>query len=460
MNNVNQQRRKMLKIALPSALMLSYFARQAYSDENAGVTSSNSYFALEKTAINAQVVIIGGGMAGAAAAKYCRLWGGSGLKVTMVEPQSSYTSNIMSNLVLSDAYALSSLQYSHQSLIDRYGVNKVLASVNSIDVANRRVSLSNGSSLSYDRLIVAPGVEFIEDYGLTQSDYTNNTPHAWQAGSQTALLRQQIQAMNNGDKFVMTIPKAPYRCPPGPYERACIVADYLKTAKGSNCRVIILDENLSIQAEVDNFTQAFNNIHAGIIDYLPGVSNIQINPLTKAVNYLDAVGATQSISAKVVNPIPKQRARGSANQQWFAAAGLNNSSDGRWAVVNPISYESTAVANIHVIGDAAQCGLPKAGHVANQEAKICADAIVQLLSGGQPDPQPVANSACYSPITRNTASWLTATYQYDASSRLMKVAANGGSIVGATAIEAASISSENYKDMQVWFNSLMGDTFA
>jgi NADH dehydrogenase FAD-containing subunit len=128
--------------------------------------------------------------------------------------------------------------------------------------------------------------------------------------------------------------------------------------------------------------------------------------------------------------------------------------------VNPLSYESTSVPGVHVIGDAAQCGLPKAGHVGNQEGKICADAIIRLLGGGSPDTAPVANSACYSPITANSASWLTAVYQYDPSSGQMKVAGHGGQTAGGAAVESATISTRNYTQMGVWFNTLMKDTFA
>ncbi|MGV1043958.1 FCSD flavin-binding domain-containing protein [Limnohabitans sp.] len=144
---------------------------------------------------------------------------------------------------------------------------------------------------------------------------------------------------------------------------------------------------------------------------------------------------------------------------WFACAGLNNA-EARWAAVNPLSYESTSVPGVHVIGDAAQCGLPKAGHVGNQEGKICADAIVRLLGGGSPDTAPVANSACYSPITANSASWLTAVYQYDPSTGQMKVAGHGGQTAGGAAVESATISTRNYTQMGVWFNTLMKDTFA
>lgn len=197
----------------------------------------------------------------------------------------------------------------------------------------------------------------------------------------------------------------------------------------------------------------------------PGVTSIQINPDTKAVTYDDQLGSSVTINANVVNPIPPHRAAGSSAGGWLANAGLNNSvsngaPDGRWCVVNVLSYESTAVAGVHVIGDAASCGLPKAGHVANQEAKICADAIIRILAGQQPDSAPVANSACYSPITASTASWLTAVYQYDVATRKMVVAANGGVTAGARATEASSITNANFQQMNTWFNTLMGDSFA
>lgn len=429
--------------------------------------NSNVSLALAQTDISGHVVVIGGGMAGAAAAKYLRLWGGAQLNVTLVDTDASYTSNIMSNLVLTQQRTMASLDYKRDVLASSYGVSLVQDRVVNLDTVNKQVVLANGAPLSYDRVVVAPGVEFMAAYGLSVSDYDTKTPHAWRAGAQTALLANQIADMANGDTFVMTIPLAPYRCPPGPYERACVVADLLKRTGRSNCRVVVLDENANIQAESGTFQNAFDFVHAGVISYQSNARHIQINPDTKVVTYAIGSGATQTINARVVNPIPAHRASGigagnlDANDTsgWFAAAGLNNG-NGRWAVVNPLSYESTAASGVHVIGDAAQCGLPKAGHVGNQEAKICADAIVRLLGGGSPDAAPVANSACYSPITSNTASWLTAVYQYDASLGQMKVASNGGQTSGAAAVESASISSRNYTQMGVWFNTLMKDTFA
>jgi sulfide dehydrogenase [flavocytochrome c] flavoprotein chain len=193
---------------------------------------------------------------------------------------------------------------------------------------------------------------------------------------------------------------------------------------------------------------------------------VNIDATTKLVSYVDQLGVSRALQARVVNPIVANRATGSEPGGWLAAAGLNNGPEGRWANVDLLSYASTAAGagDIHVIGDAANTGMPKAGHVANQEAKICTDAILRLLAGTAPDPQPVANSACFSPITATTASWLTAVYQYDPATARMKIAAQGGQTtvngVPAAATEAASASTENFEDMGVWFTSLMSDTAA
>lgn len=430
------------------------------SDSTKTGSTSGQSIALANTGIQAKVVVVGGGMAGASVAKYLRLWGGAGVAVTLVEPDDAYVSNIMSNFVVTGSRDIATLRYNWDKLSSTYGVTRKKARVVAIDPAGRQLSLSDGTTLPYDRLVLAPGVDLDDAYGLTSQDYASRTPHAWRAGPQTSLLQQQLASTVDGDTFVLTIPLAPYRCPPGPYERACLVADFLKTRKGSNCRVVVLDENPKIQAEAVNFGKAFTQIHAGVISYQAGVTAIQIDPVTRRVSYTDGAGFVRVVDAKVVNPIPPHRAAGSAPGGWLAMAGLNNSPDGRWAKVNPLSYESTAVGGIHVIGDAAQCGLPKAGHVGNQEAKICADAIVRMLSGQTPDPSPVVNSACYSPITAGTASWLTAVYQYDAVTKSMKVAANGGITAGAIPTEAATISSSNFKQMGTWFTTLMGDTYA
>ena len=436
-------------------------------DDKRPSASSTSAALPASTGLSGQrIVVAGGGMAGMTAAKYLRLWGGSGVQVTLVEPDAVYTSSIMSNLVLNGSRNIDSLRFKRDALTTKYGVVRKPGQVVAVNASARTVTLSDKSLLAYDRLVLAPGVSFDDAHGLTQADYETRTPHAWRAGAQTTLLRNQVAAMRNGDIFVMTIPKSPYRCPPGPYERACVVADYLKRAKGPNCKVLVLDENLTIQAERHTFELAFSTLHAGVIEYVPGASHIVIDPTTKRVSYVDPVGGTQVVPARVVNPIVPHRASGSAAGGWLAQAGLNNSADGRWANVDVLSYESTApgAQGIHVIGDAASCGMPKAGHVANQEAKICADAILRLLAGGQPFGQPVANSACFSPITATKASWLTALYQYDATERKMKIASSGGQTLvnglPATATESSSLDGDNFENMSIWFRTLMADTTA
>ena len=457
-------RRNWLVAALGlSASALPLIGHTDDDDESSNV-ASGAPLTLAQTGLTAKVVVVGGGMAGATAAKYLRLWGGAGVQVTLVEPNASYTSNIMSNLVLNGTRNLSSLGYGYSSLSSRYGVLVKQASVLSVDTTQRLVTLTDNSVLSYDRLVVAPGIEFMDAYGLVANDYATSTPHAWQAGPQTTLLAQQLQGMSNGGTFVMSIPKAPYRCPPGPYERACVVADYLKSTGRSASKVVVLDENLSIQAEKHTFETAFNTTHGTVIEYVPGVTDLQINPQTKVVTYKDALGTPIQKTAQVVSPIVPHRARGSSSGGWLDAMGLNNSVDKRWCVVDVLSYESTAVPGVHVVGDAASCGMPKAGHVANQEAKICADAIARLLASQSPDVAPVANSACYSPITASTASWLTVVYQYDPNLKKMVPSAqiNGvsGTTAGAAAVEAASPSAQNFRQMGTWFNTLMGDSFA
>ena len=474
MNEEFQLKRRQLLSMLAGGVGIGLVPGLAWSGDSSSTTTTA--FALAKTSItNRKVVIIGGGMAGAAVAKYLRLWGGSGLPVTIVEKRASYTSNIMSNLVLNGSRTLASLDYTYAQLMSRYGVAVIRGEVVGIDNAARKVTLASGATLPYDRLVIAPGVEFDDAYGLTKSDYETTTPHAWQAGAQTQLLRNQLAAMPSNGIFVMTIPAKPYRCPPGPYERACLVADYLKKNKGTGSRVIVLDQNAplagdtkysAIQAERHTFETAFTSIHAGIVDYRSGVSGITINRDSKAVVFTDGAG-TQSIAANVVNPIPPHRAAGSNIGGLLQRAGLANSGNGRWAGVNVLSYESTALnaAGIHVLGDAADTGMPKAGHIANQEAKICADAIVRLFQNQALDGDVVANSACYSPITASTASWLTAVYQYvppvaPATLGSMKIAGLGGATSGGAPIESATISGDNFEEMNIWFRTLMGDTFA
>lgn len=432
----NQQRRNFLKAMgmAGAGLLVPSLASAAYRPE--GVPVSAGAFG--------HVVVVGGGMGGAAVAKYLRLWGGSGVKVTLIEKNPNYISNILSNGVLYGKKTLQQLTFTYANLAKNYGINVVRAEVTNIDPITRQVLLSTGAKVGYDRLVLSPGIQFDVIPGLETAAAQTAVPHAWQAGAQTTNLRDQIKAMPAGGLFVLTIPAAPYRCPPGPYERACVVADYLKTYKPGS-KVLVLDANAAITAEKNNFTKAFNTIHAGVIEYRPASTVLSIDAANRKLDTNWGL-----IKANVINAIPSQRAG-----RIVATSGLNNATNGRFAGVNVLSYESTVSGanGIHIIGDSSATTQPKAGHIANQEGKVCADAIVRSLQGQAPDPAPVTNSSCFTPITMSSASWLTAVYAYDAPSASMKV-------VGGAPTESTSINKDQYEEMEKWFASLMLETFS
>ncbi|MBW8314055.1 MAG: NAD(P)/FAD-dependent oxidoreductase, partial [Hydrogenophaga sp.] len=301
------------------------------------------------------------------------------------------------------------------------------------------VRLADGRTLSADRLVLAPGIEFDAMPGLSNQ---NLMPHAWQGGAQVATLARQLAAMPAKGTMVLTIPPTPYRCPPGPYERACAVADWMKRNK-PGARLVVLDANPDFVTQKDNFSNAFFNLHSQVIEY----------HTTVAISFADQAQMTLhtsigQIRGDVINLIRRQRAGGIVRR-----AGLATATNNRFAPVDVLSYASTVAPRVHVIGDSSATTQPKAGHIANQEAKVCADALARIFGGGQPDPQPVTNSACYSTITATQAAWLTAVFQYDPVSRTM---------VPAPDSSAASVGwdSEHFEEMEEWFDALMADSFA
>lgn len=383
-----------------------------------------------------RVVIVGGGFAGATLAKYLKLWGGN-VDVTLVDPAAAHTACILSNLVVTGALSMSRITLSYDSLKSRYGVRVVQDRAVEVDPVGRQLRLAGGTSLPYDRLVLAPGIDFMPIPGWDP----NIIPHAWQAGPQTTLLKNQLAAMPSGGTFVLTIPKAPYRCPPGPYERACIVADYVKRRKPGS-KVVVLDANPQIIVEPHNFGLAFNEIHKGVIEYYPNAAVTQVDSSTRTVH--TTLG---SFSASVLNVLPNMQAG-----RIVRDAGLAVDPSGRWAPVDVLSYASTRYGDIHVIGDSQATGQPKSGHMANSQAKVCADAILRSFAGLAPNPAPTTNSACYSPITSSTASWLNSAFQYDPATRTMKPVSEAFG-------EAARPSGDNYEAMFKWANSLFGDAF-
>lgn len=385
-----------------------------------------------------RVIVIGGGMAGATVAKYLRLWGDA-CEVTLIERNANYLSCIMSSLVLTGQRQMSSLTFSYATLASKYGVKVVIDSVTGIDPANLTVTLAGGSKLTADRIVLAPGIDFDAVPGLSNPDAM---PHAWKAGSQTTLLRQQLVAMPTNGVAVLTIPKTPYRCPPGPYERACLVADWLKKNK-PKAKLLVLDANPDFVTEKDNFSNAFFGLHGKVIEYHTNTEVLSADAATMTLQTSNG-----AYRGNVVNLIPRQRCG-----PIVTSTGLADATGGRFASVDVLTYESLIAPKIHIIGDSSATTQPKAGHIANQEAKVCADAIVRLLAGQQADPAPVTNSACYSTITMKEASWLTAVFQYDAATHAMASVANAS---GAS----TGWSGDNFSQMNTWFKALMADTFA
>ena len=386
------------------------------------------------------VVVVGGGFAGATAAKYLKMWGGLGVQVTLIEPNETYVSPILSNLVLNEQKTTNDLQFNYVNHSTQYAVNVVHDTVDDIDAQAQTLALRSGASMQYDRLILAPGIDFIDITGLD----SDKVPHAWKAGAQTNLLKTQIDEMVDGDHFVMTVPAAPYRCPPGPYERACVVADFLKNTQGLvNCDITVLDANPNVTVERDMFLAQF----AGYgINYRPNSIVQKVDSDARSVTFTENGGVAQTLASTVLNVIPNQKAG-----QIIFNAGLNVSN---WAPVNPLSYESTVKANIHIIGDSQGTGQPKAGHQGNSEAKVCADAVLRSLQGLAPDPAPKTNSACYSPVSSTHATWLTAVYEYNATTQQMQL------VEGAGYPAAEEPSTGNYSDMFNWSGNLFADTFA
>jgi sulfide dehydrogenase [flavocytochrome c] flavoprotein chain len=388
--------------------------------------------------IKSRVIVIGGGLAGATVAKYLRLWG-DGVAVTMIERNKTYNSPIMSSLLITGQRSVSSLSFGYDALVNKYGVNVVYGDVVSIDPVRTSVTLASGQTLTADRIVMAPGIEFDPVSGLADA---NLMPHAWKGGAQVALLGKQLAAMPSNGVVAITIPKAPYRAAAAPYARACLIADWLKKSKPS-AKLLVLDANADITSEKLNFSAAFTGIHASVLEYRP---NVQLN----AVDTSQMLLYTDSgiVKANVVNLIPSQRA-GSV----VAAAGLATANGGRFAPVNVLSYASTIAPNIHIIGDSCSTPQPKAGSMANQEAKVCADALVRIFAGASPDAAPVTSGAGYSAITMSQASWATSKYQYNPTLGTMAAATGSPGL-------SNGWNQDNFDQMGKWFQALLADTFA
>ena len=376
----------------------------------------------------AAIVVVGGGYGGATAARYAAIWGGSAVGVTLVERDARFVSCPLSNLVLGGSRTIDDITASYDAL-PRRGVSIVNDSAVAVDPDRRRVRLSQGAELAYDRLILSPGIEFFFDRvgGLDTDDARTRFLHAWHAGPQTVALRRQLEAMPDGGVFAISIPRAPYRCPPGPYERACQVAWYFRRAKPRS-KVLILDGNEDVQSKKALFLRAWSEEYHGIVEYRPDhvLTNIDVRTRTARFETAD------DVRVDVLNVIPPHGAADIARSAGVITA------NGQWCEVDFLTFESVKVPGVHILGDAIQVAplMPKSGHMANQHGKVAAAAIVAMLTGADVNPAPLLNNTCYSYIDDREAVHVASVHRYDAAQKTyLTVPGSGGLSAAKSALE-------------------------
>jgi sulfide dehydrogenase [flavocytochrome c] flavoprotein subunit len=332
-----------------------------------------------------RVVIVGGGFGGATTARYLRQFDPS-LDITLIEQNPNYVTCPFSNLVLGGIQTMDSITHTYDALQQKYAIKVVQAKVKNIDAAKHHVILGDGSKVSYDRLVVSPGIDFrwseIEGYDARAAQII---PHAWQAGEQTVLLKEQLTSMKQGGTVIVAPPVNPFRCPPGPYERVSMMAHYLKQ-NNPRAKILVLDAKNKFSKQ-SLFMQGWKKLYPGMIDWVSLDNDGQV--ISVDVKNKVAHTQLQQHKADVLNIIPPQKAGLIAH-----TAGLADQTG--WCPVNQKTFESKLHKDIHVIGDASIAGrMPKSGFAANSQAKICAAAVVALLNGKEP-PEPSFINTCFS----------------------------------------------------------------
>ena len=379
--------------------------------------STQAYANLQK----AEILVIGGGYGGATAAKYLRLFSNNTARVTLVEPNAAFLSCPLSNLVVGGSRTMADITSSYGSLSKRHGIKVIQDSVVSIDPDKKKAKLASGKILSYDKAVISPGVSLIMSSieGLAQANKDGVTLQAWKAGSETVMLHKQLAAMRDGGVFAISIPEAPYRCPPGPYERACQVANYLKQYKPKS-KVLILDANEDVTSKGALFKKVWAEQYSGLIEYRPRNNVVAVDAQTKTLK----IEVEDDVRADVLNVLPAMSAGAIA-----VNTGLANS-NGRWVNVNFLNFESTAHKDIHVLGDSIQVApaMPKSGHMANQHAKVAAAAIVAGLSDWEINPAPVLTNTCYSFVNEKQTIHVASVHQYDAAEKTFKAVPGAGGL--------------------------------
>ena len=395
----------------------------------------------------AKVVVIGGGYGGATAAKYVRMLSDYKIDVVLIEPQDAFVSCPMSNLVVSGVKQIDYLTTSYVGLSKNHGITVVKDFADNIDTAKKTVTLRGGSVIAYDKLVVSPGVDLMFGgiEGLQAANASGQILNAWKAGLETVALRKQLEAMPDGGVFAITIPEAPYRCPPGPYERASVVAGYFKAFKPKS-KVLILDANPDVTSKAGLFKKVWAEQYKGMVEYRPQHKAVAVDAKTNTVKF----DVQDDVKASVLNVIPAMRAGAIA-----VKAGLNNQANNRWCGVNYLTFESTAAKDVHVLGDSIQIApaMPKSGHMANSHGKVAASAIVAQLSGWDVNPAPMLTNTCYSFIDEKNVVHVASVHEYVAAEKTFKAVAGSGGL-SASPNELEGVYALN------WASNIWADTLA
>jgi sulfide dehydrogenase [flavocytochrome c] flavoprotein subunit len=381
------------------------------------------------TPSKARVLVVGGGYGGATAAKYVRLLSDHKIDVVLVEPGDAFVSCPASNLVLGGSKTLADITLPYATLSSNHGVRIVKDTVASIDPAKKVAVLASGPTIAYDKLVLSPGIDLMWDNiaGLRAANASGRILQAWKAGPETVALRRQLEAMPDGGVYVLTVPEAPYRCPPGPYERACQVASYFKAAKPRS-KVLVLDANQDVTSKGPLFKKVWAEQYPGMVEFRGQHKVTAVDAATNSVKF----EVQEDVKGSVLNVLPPMRAGAIALQ-----TGLANM-NARWCGVNYQTFESAVHKDIHVLGDSIQLapGMPKSGHMANSHAKVAAAAIVAQLNGWELNPAPVLTNTCYSFVDAKNVIHVASVHAYDPVDKTFKtVPGSGGVSTGPTELE-------------------------
>lgn len=388
-----------------------------------------------------RVVVVGGGYGGATAARYVKLLDAS-IDVVLIEPNDAFVSCPLSNLVLGGFRGMAAITVAYTGLM-RQGVHVVRDTATAIDVEKKLVRLANGAPVPFDRVILSPGIDFMWDQLPAMQDEQAQwrVPHAWKAGPQTTALRRQLEGMRDGGVFAISIPEMPYRCPPGPYERACLAAAYFKAAKPKS-KVVIFDANPDITSKGALFRKAWTELYGGMIDYRPNNKAIDVDAATNTLKL--EFGDER---ADVLNVLPPMKA-GRIVDPFITV-------NRRWCEVDWLTYESHAAKGVHILGDSLQIAplMPKSATMANGHAKVCAAAMVAMLRGQPPNPSPTLVNTCYSMVSDKMAIHVASVHKYDVAGQPTMRAVPGAGGLSTAMSEAEGAYAMNWA-RNIWADAL------